>query len=75
VSGVPDQDDLATLVGIALALDVHFRDQRAGRVDDRQPPVRRALLDRAGDPMRAENGDGALRDFVDFVDEMRTLGA
>ncbi len=75
VSGMSDQDDLATLVGVALALDVHFRDQRASRVDDRKPAVGRAFLDRAGDPMRAENRDGALRDFVDLVDEMCALGA
>ena len=72
---MPDQDDLATLVGIALALDMHLRDQRAGRVDDRQPAVGRALLDRAGDAVRAEDRDAALRDLVDLVDEMRPFGA
>ena len=34
-----------------------------------------ALLDRAGDAVRAENRDAALRDLVDLVDEMRALGA
>ena len=75
MSGMPDQDDLAPLVRVALALDVHLRDQRASRVDHREPAVGRAFLDRAGDPMRTENRDGSLWDFVDFVDEMRTLAA
>ena len=52
MAGMADQDDLATLVGIALALDVHFRDQRAGGVDDRQAalgrPVARSRWRRRG---------------------------
>ena len=70
---MPDQNDLATLVRIALALDVHLRNQRAGGVDNRKPAVGRAFFDRAGDSMRAENRNGPLWDFVDFVDEMRPL--
>ena len=36
MAGMADQDDLAALVGVALALDMHLGDQRAGRVDHRQ---------------------------------------
>ncbi len=70
-----DQDDLAPLVGVALAFDVHLGDQRAGRVDHRQAALAGAALDRAGDAMRAEDRHAARRDLVDLVDEPRALGA
>ena len=54
---------------------MHFRDQRAGRIDHRKTALLGAILDGAGDPMRAENGDSTGRDLVDFVHEMRALGA
>ena len=75
VAGMPDQDDLTTLVRIALALNVHLRDQRASGVNNRQPAVTSAYLDRAGNTVCAEDRDAALRDLVDLVDEMRTFGA
>src|SRR5262249_951878 len=69
MAGMPDQDNFATLVGVALTFNVHFRDQRAGRIDYGKTALRRAILDGAGDTVRAENGDGAGWDFVDFIDE------
>ena len=50
MAGMADQDDLAALVGIALALDMDLGDQRAGRVDDRQPALGRIRLDRLATP-------------------------
>ena len=75
MSGMSDQNDLTPLIGIALAFDVHFRDQRTGCIDHRKPALAGALLDRARDPVRAEDGHGTRRDLVDLVDEMRTLGS
>src|SRR5215831_16014698 len=75
VAGMADQDDLTTLVGISLSFDVHFRDQRAGRIDNRQATLVGALLDRAGHPMRAEDGYCTGRNLVDLVDETSSLGA
>jgi hypothetical protein len=73
--GMADQHDLAPLIGIALALGMDLRDQRAGGVDDRQVAPRRLDLDRARDAMGAENGDAARRDFGELVHELRALGA
>ena len=75
MAGMADQDDLAALIGVALALDMHLGDQRAGRVDDRQAALAGARLDRAGDAVRAEDRDRARRDLVDLVDKARALGA
>jgi hypothetical protein len=61
---------VATLVGIALTFNMHFRDQRAGCINYGKTALRRAILDGAGDTVRAENGDGAGWDFVDFIDEI-----
>ena len=72
---MPDQDDLAALIGVALALDMHLGDQRAGRVDDRQAARGGAFLDRAGDTMGAEDRDAARRHLVDLVDKMRPFAA
>src|SRR5215472_14228108 len=73
--GMAYQDDLAALVRIALTLDVYLGNERAGGVDDREPPVSRTFLDHFGDPVGAEYRDAALRDLVDLVDKMRALGA
>ncbi len=75
MAGMADQDDLAALIGVALALDMDLGDERAGRVDHRQPALGGPLLDRAGDAVGAEDRDAARRDLVDLVDEMRSFGA
>ena len=69
-----DQDDLKTLFGIALAFLVHLGDQRAGRVEHRQGPVGRSILDRLGDAVGAENGNRTVRNFVQLLDEAGALG-
>src|SRR6266576_55671 len=75
MAGMPDQDDLAALIGVALPLDMHLGDERTGRVDDRKAALPRPLLDLARDPMSAEDRHRARRDLVDLVDELRPFGA
>src|SRR4029077_16597543 len=75
VAGMADQDDLAPLIGVALAFDMYLGDQRAGRVDNRQAALSGALLDLAGDAMGAEDRHRTRRDLIDLVDELGTLGA
>ncbi len=75
MEGMPDQDDLAPLIGVALALDMDFRDEWAGRVDDRQAARSGPILDRAGHAVGAEDRDAAWRHLVDLVDEMRAFAA
>ena len=75
MAGMADQDDLAPLIGIALALDMDLRDQRAGRVDDRQPALAGAPLDLARHAVRAEDRHRARRHLVDLVDKAGALGA
>ena len=72
---MPDEDNFAPLIGVALSFNVHFRDQRAGRIYHRKTALLCAILDGAGDPVRAENGDSAGRDLVDFIDETGAFGA
>src|SRR3981081_1312816 len=61
VAGMADQDDLAPLIGIALPLDMHLGDQRAGGVDNRQAALAGPPLDLAGHSMGAEDRDRARR--------------
>jgi len=75
MEGMPDQDDLTALIGVALALDMDFRDEWASRVDDRQAARSGPILDRAGDAVGAEDRDAARRHLVDLVDEMRPFAA
>src|SRR5229473_2595288 len=75
MAGMADQDDLAALRGIALALAVHLGDERAGGIDHRQRAALGGLLDGARNAMGAEDGDAAGWDLVEFIDEMRALGA
>ena len=69
-----DQDDLEALFGIALAFLVHLGDQRTGRVEHRQGAVGRGILDRLGDAVGAEDGDRAVGDLVQLLDEPGALG-
>src|SRR5262249_51604894 len=64
-----DEDDVEALLGIALSLAVHLRDQRAGGVDHRQVPQPRLVGHLLRHAMGAEHGDGALGDLVQLVDE------
>ncbi len=75
MAGVPDEDDLAALGGIALPLAMHLGDERAGGVDHAEIAGGGLALDPAGDAVGAEDGDAAGRDLGEVVDEARTLGA
>src|SRR5438309_1082028 len=68
-----DQDDLASLVGIALSFAVHLRDERAGGIDHRQPTLFGGVLDGARHAMRAEDRHAPGRDLVELVDEASAL--
>ena len=69
VAGVADQDELAALADVALALIVNLGHQRTGRVQHRQFARRGFFLDVAGDAMRAENRHGVFGDFRQRLDE------
>ena len=74
MAGVADEDEHAALRDVALALVVHFGDQRTGRIEHRQVPASGLVHDALRHAMRAENGDGARRDLGQFLDEDCTLG-
>ena len=71
---MPDQDQLAALTNIALALVVHLGDQRAGRVEHRKIARRGFLLDAFRDAMGREHRDGVWWDLGDLFDEHCALG-
>ena len=73
VAGMADQDDLAALIGVALALDMHLRDERAGGVDHGQPALAGSPLDLARHPMRAEDRHRPRWHLVDLIDEHGAL--
>src|SRR6516162_5666996 len=75
MAGMPNQDDLTTLICVALAFHMHLRDQRAGGVDNGEPAVGREVLDHARNSVRAEYRDAALRDLVDLIHKTCTFGA
>ena len=70
-----DQNELAPLGDIVAALSMHLGDERTGGVQHRQPARLGCGADRAGDPVRAEHGDGAFGHLVEFVDKAGALGA
>ncbi len=75
MAGVADQDDFPTQGPVTTALVVHLGNQRTGGVDHRQVPFSGQLLDPLGDAVGGEDGHGAGRDFVQFVDEHSPAGA
>jgi hypothetical protein len=52
---------------------MHFGDQRAGCVEHVEPTRLRIAFDRLSNAMRAENGHGALRHFIELFDEARAF--
>ncbi len=74
VAGMADQDQLAALPDIALALIVHLGDERTGRIEHRQVAVRRLVLDAFRHPMGAEDGHRVGRHLRELLDEARPLG-
>jgi hypothetical protein len=71
VSGVSDQDDRVAVRRIAPRLDVHLRDERAGRVDRPEPARGRVPVDGRGDAVRREDDGRALRRLLLALDEDR----
>ena len=62
VARMADQDQLAALADIALALIVHLGDERAGGIEHRQVAGRGLLLDALRHAMRLEHRDGVRRE-------------
>ena len=70
-----DQEDFVSLAELALRLDMDFRDERAGGVENEQIPGPRRGRHRLRHAMRREHNWGAgIRDFVQFFDEDGALG-
>ena len=64
-----DEDDIPALRDVTAALGMDFRNQRACRIDHRQRPLARQILDPLGHAMGAEHRHGPGRDVLDFLDE------
>src|SRR5262245_16790403 len=69
-----DQDELASLSDVTLALVVDLGHQRTGRVQYRQLPLDGLVLDALGDPMGAENRYRVRGDLGQVLDEPGALG-
>ena len=74
VAGMADENELAALADIALALIMDLGDQGAGRVEDRQRAGGGFFLDAFCHPMGAEDGDRIGRHFGQVLDEARAFG-
>ena len=70
---VADKDKRAAFRHITLALSMHLGDQRTCCIEDRKFAARRFADDCLGNAMRAENGHGAVRHLVEFLDETGAL--
>src|SRR5262249_30516731 len=73
MAGMSDQDELAALPDVALALVVHLGHQRTGRVEHRQIARGGLLLDALGEAVGAEDGHRVGGNFGQILDEPRTL--
>ena len=75
MAGMPDQQDFAPLAELALGLDMHLGDERAGGIEKEQIPRPRRLGHRFRHAMgREHDGRAGIRDFVQFLDEDGALG-
>src|SRR5579863_1821832 len=66
---VADQDNRVTLTSKLNCLQMHFRYQRAGSIDDGEVALLALLANLRRYAVRAENGAGAGRYFLEFLDE------
>ena len=69
VARVADQQDREVAAGEPPCLPVHLGDQRARRVDHRQPPRRGVVVHRGRDAVRGEHDQRALRHVALVLDE------
>ncbi len=69
-----DKDDVASCLMCSLGLAVHFRHQRAGRVDIVEPACFGLGGHCLGHAVRAEHDRDAVGDLVERFDENRSLG-
>ena len=70
---VADKEDRVTLAGVPDCLHVDLGDQRTGGIDHLQLPLHRRGSDFRRNSMGAENDPTAARDFVEILDEDRSL--
>src|SRR5690349_8276264 len=73
MTGVTDQNELATRCGMVLDFAMYLRNEGAGRVDLREPPLPRLRPDGLGNSMRREHDRRAVRDLIEFFDKNGTL--
>src|SRR5262249_25599733 len=66
-------DELAAMGDIALALIVHLRHQRAGRIQNRKVARLCGVHDGLRDAMRAEHRHRAIGDLIELLDKARAL--
>lgn len=75
MTGVTDQNELATRCGMVFDFTMHLRDEGAGSVDLRKPPLLRFRPDAFGNSMCREHNRRAVRDLIEFFDKNGTLGS
>jgi hypothetical protein len=76
MTGMADEDNLAPATVMNLGLAMHFRDQRAGRVDREEIATLRLLGYRARHAMRRKDHRRMVTgNFAEFLDENRAFGA
>ena len=69
-----DQDQRAPARDVVPPLIVDLGDKRAGRIERGQAAIARLIDHRARHAVGAENGDRAVRNLAELLDEMRALG-
>jgi hypothetical protein len=73
MTAMTDDDDLASGPGMALAFKVDAAHERAGGIQNGKLPLGGLALHCLRNTMGAEDGDRAVRNFRNFVDENRAL--
>jgi hypothetical protein len=72
---VPDQDQRAAPAHVLTTLHMDLRHQRAGGIEHVETALLRVAFDALRYTVGTENGNCALRHFIEFLDEARAFTA
>jgi hypothetical protein len=73
MASMTDENDLPACCGMVFDFAMYLGNQRASRIDARQPPPFRFGPDRFGDAMCREHNRCAIRNLIEFLDKDGTL--
>ena len=73
MASVPNQDNMAPRIEMALGTEMHLEHQRATRIEHLQITGLSLFINMFSNPMRRENHHGTFRYLVEFIDKDNAL--